>query len=334
MNRIAIGVWLSVALLGIVLYMLPTVMKQLFFMKEQFVARVEESKDAWKFERPTLDERFTNPAPIVSVAPASDPMGFQVGGAGGNSLESQPAPVHGEQNGATPSELQGMQMHKAPAHGVVEGYDTATGPSPAPAPGAAPGSSPSAGAALAPGATLAPGAALAPVSAPASCTPQLTYNPAGDPVYTCDGKIITNPSGVTSAFPTWLKSASTKDGIDGDEAAILNYWLTNDNRDMPGWVKDLAAANTLTDSEKKAFATWAKENTKPSQAVVKPTTTTTTTTSSGKRCKPKPKCGSASSSSSTVTAPSPAPSATQCKGPIDMGDYIRKDSIPCWACTL
>ncbi len=326
MNRIAIGVWLSVALLGIVLYMLPTIMKQLFFMKEQFVARVEDSKDAWKFERPTLDERFTNPAPVVSVAPASDPMGFQVGGAGGNSLESQPAPVHGEQNGATPSELQGMQMHKAPAHGVVEGYDTAAGPSPAPAPGSSP--------TAAPGAAPGAGATLAPASAP-SCGYQYNPDPLGQPIYTCDGKIVSKPSGPTPAFPTWLKSSSTKDGIDGDEAAIMNYWLTNDNRDMPGWVKDLAAANTLTESEKKAFATWAKENTKPSQAVVKPTnTTTTTTTSSGKRCKPKPKCGSGSGSN-TVTAPPPAPStATQCKGPIDMGDYIRKDSIPCWACTL
>ncbi len=321
MNRIAIGVWLSVALLGIVVYMLPTVMKQLFFMKEQFVARVEDSKDAWKFERPTLDERFTNP-PVQG--PASDPMGFQVGGAGGNSLESQPAPLDDKQNGPTPSELQGMQMNKAPAHGVVEGYYSASGPSPAPAPG----SSPSAGA--------APGAA--PAAAP-TCGYQYNPDPNGDPIYTCDGKIVTKPSGPTPALPIFLKSTSTKDGIDPEEAAIMNYWLTNDNRDMPGWVKDLAAANTLTDSEKKAFATWAKENTKPSQEIIKPTTgttstTSTTTTSSGKRCKPKPKCGSGSGSTSSVAAPPPAPSTTQCKGPIDMGDYIRKDSIPCWACTL
>jgi hypothetical protein len=322
MNRITIGVWLSVALLGIVLYMLPTVMKQLFFVKEQFVARVEESKDAWKFERPTLDERFTNPQ-----GPASDPMGFQIGGAGGNSLESQPAPLHDKQNGPTPSELQGMQMHKAPAHGVVEGYYSASGPSPAPAPGSSPSAASGAGPSAAPSAS--PSASLAP-----TCGYQYNPDPNGDPIYTCDGKIVTKPSGPTPALPIFLKSASTKDGIDPEEAAIMNYWLTNDNRDMPGWVKDLAAANTLTDSEKKAFATWAKENTKPSQEIIKPTAGTTASSSGSsssgsskcgkKSCKPKPTCSS---------PPVPAP-ATTCKGPIDMGDYIRKDSIPCWACTL
>jgi hypothetical protein len=323
-TNLIIGVWLSIALFGVMVYMFPALMKQLFFVKEQFQARVEESKDAWKYERPTLDERFVdvpkaaaNPIPESQHSASTD---FNVGGAGGNSLESQPAPVDFVDATMTPMQQQGMQMKKAPAPtGPLEGFQ-GTGPSSSPvaAPVAAPGAAPS--------------AALAP-----TCNPQLTYNPTGDPVYTCDGKIITTPIGQVPEFPTWLRSATTKDGIDSDEAAIMNYWLANENKDMPGWVKDLASSSTLSASEKKAFATWAKDNTKPSQAVVKPTSgssasSTSSTSSTGStgstgssckpKCKPKPTC------------PAPAPVAKTCKGPIDMGEYIRKDSIPCWGCSL
>jgi len=231
--------------------------------------------------------------------------------------------------GPTPMELQGRQMKKIPAGGPVEAFQS--GPSPAPAPasgtsttGPSPASAPAP--APAPGAT---GSAPAPAS---SCDLKLTYNPNGSPVYTCDGKIVDSASKVTGGLPNWLKSATAKDGIDMDEAAIMNYWLANKYEDMPGWVRQFADAETLTDSEKSVLAKWAKDNLKTSQQVVVPTkktSTSSTTTSSGKACKPKcpPK---------DIKCPpkTDKEKAQTCKGPIDMGDYIRKDSIPCWACSL
>ncbi len=321
--NLVIGVWLSIALVGIVLYMFPALMKQLFFVKEQFQARVEESKDSWKYERPTLDERFVDVPKAAALTPP-----FEVGGAGGNSLESQPAPVDYKDEDITPMQKQGMQMKKAPVPvGPLEGFQT-TGPSGSPV--AAPVTAPIA----------AP--VTAPVAAPA-CVPQPTYNPTGDPIYTCDGVVIDNSKGlIAPALPTCLKSIATKDGINDDEAAILNYCLANQGKDMPDWATELLSASTLSDSDKKMFATWAKDNIKPSQAVIKPTsssgssgssgsTSSSGNTSSGKSCKPKPKC------TPKAAANPPAATTTEsktCKGPIDMGDYIRKDSIPCWACSL
>ena len=154
-------------------------------------------------------------------------------------------------------------------------------------------------------------------------------------------------------MPPMLNSATTRDGLDENEAAVMNWWLNYDNKDpMPGWVRELAGKETLTGDEKKMFGTWAKENTKSSNAVlVKPTvkpaetgstgstgsagstgstgTTGATGTKTTKKCKPKPKCKPSAKDEKEREDNTPT-----CKGPIDMGNYIRKDSIPCWSCKL
>jgi hypothetical protein len=338
MNSKAIGVWLSIALLGVVLYMLPAVMKQLFFMKEQFVSQMDSGD--WRGEvlrsvgnlgSASEPEPSANPSYLQNVPSAS--RDFEVGGAGGDSLESQPASVDFGTDGLTPMQMQGMQMKKAPASGNVEGFEAAGPGASVPGPGAsAPGPGSSSGSGAASGSSAG--------TPSASCTPQLTYNPKGPPTYTCDGKVIDTPIDKIPAMPAWLKSTTTKDGIDSDEAAIMNYWIANsDNNEMPSWVADMASAETLTPSEKKAFASWAKDNTKTSETIVKPTvgkgstsSTDSSTSDSDSSCKPackpkpKTKCKSKAEQASEETK--------QCKGPVDMGDYIRKDSIPCWACKL
>ncbi len=229
---------------------------------------------------------------------------------------------------------QGMLMKKAPASGPVEGFQAA-GPSPAPA-------SVTAGPSQAPASVTA-----GPSQAPTACVEQITYNPQGKPVYTCDGKVV-DKRGQSPPMPKWLSSITARDGVDADEAAILNYWMSVDKReDMPGWVQQLASAEKLTESEKKALGAFTKDNVKPSQQIVKPsagasktgsTGTSTTGTKCKPACKPKPKCSTSSGTSGGSTSDNGTelakPPAAKCKGPVDLGDYIRKDSIPCWACTL
>jgi hypothetical protein len=343
MGRQAIGIWLGIALLGIVLYMLPALLKQLFFMKEQYMTRMESAKDDWKYERVSVDSFVDVPAEAAKTPDylQNVPSDFEVGGTGGASLESQPAPVDMVIQGPTPMELQGQQMKKAPAGGAVEAFQA--GPSAAPAPGSATTTGPSP--APAPGTTNRPGPSPAPATsaAPApSCELKQTYNPNGDHIYTCDGKVVDNRGQTPSIIPKCLTSISTRDGIDEEEAAILNYCMAENN--PPDFVAQLLNKNELTGSEKKALATYAKDNVKTSQQIVKPTktsgtssTSTSTSTSTGKTCKPKcipkeTKCGTKDSTKENEKEKEKE--AKRCKGPVDMGDYIRKDSIPCWACSL
>jgi hypothetical protein len=335
MNSKAIGVWLTIALLGVILYMLPAVMKQIFFMKEQFVSQMDSGD--WKGEvlgpvSGSVSGPEATPSYLQNVPSAS--KDFEVGGTGGNSLESQPAPVDFGADELTPMQMQGMQMKKAPAtQEPVEAFQAGS-PNASLSPGTAPGPAPvtSSGSSLAPAPGTAPSAApsAALVSAPkvADCGYQYNPDPFGLPLYTCDGKIASPPKLTTSqlTIPPWLSSTASKDGIDDDEAAIMSWWLSNDGQALPTWVKDLAKADTLTASEKKAFAGWAKENTKVSGTnLIKPTSgssdSTSSTSSCKPTCKPKTKC-------------KPKAESKQCKGPVDMGDYVRKDSIPCWACKL
>lgn len=328
MNSKTIGVWLTIALIGVLLYLLPALMKQLFFMKEQFT-----SQDAVGWQGEVLADPKTNgqgPSPnyLQNV-----PKDFDVGGAGGNSLESQPAPIDFGTDDLTPMQQQGMQMKRAPATGPVEAFQS----EPTAAPVAAPVSGP----------VEAPVAA--PVATAPSCGFQYNPDPTGQPVYTCNGRIVSPPT-TAPPKPKWLSSTTTRDGIDSDEAAIMSWWLSNDNQTLPGWVEELAKADTLTPSEKKAFAGWAKENTSSKNAnLIKPTTgkgSTVGTTSGSTTCKPKkPACkpkdsaagtdGSGASGASGASANGLDDSTeVRCKGPVDLGDYVRKDSIPCWACTL
>jgi hypothetical protein len=341
MNRTAIGVWLLVALIGIALYLLPEAMKQLFFIKEQFVGSMKSEKEAWKF---AATEAYVD-VPKEAAKPVTDkatpdylqniPANFDVGAAGNAVTESQPASIDGGESNNTPMMKQGQQAQrtvKAPAaQQSVEGFEGSPSPSPSPSPAPVTAST-----------TVQPPApSPAPVNTPSKpvCGYEYNADPKGNPVYTCDGKITTPPMGQAPPKPKWLNAAATRDGIDAEEATILNWWLSNDDRSLPGWVQQLANAETVTASEKKAFAAWAAENTKASNAnVIKATTGYSNTSSgsssaSGTKCKPKPKCKPKSGAGSTGSTGTETNTAT-CKGPIDMGNYIRKDSIPCWACTL
>jgi hypothetical protein len=287
-------IWIFVAVVALLLYLLPVFVKQIY--KEGFQNKVQVREATVKAIEKTEYE----------------PIGSEKI----NKSEPSNAEFASDVSFADQQGRIARLTTTAPAGNyVLEGFwqsgTTASGPAPATAPAPAPVSVPP------------PAPAPAPVPAPVSAPAPAPRAPTS-----------------TISRPVWLNSISTKDGIDADEANILNYWLTYNNQSMPGWVQELAKAQTITESEKKAFSAWVKDNIR--EVVITPTKasgSTSTQTSNScekpkpkcitkKKCEPKPKC-------SPAPAPTPTPPAKECpKAPIVRGDYIRKDSIPCWACKL
>ncbi len=335
-----VAIWLIIAFVGIVLYILPEIMKRLYLTAEAFQADVKERADSWKFIQPTgqamvpvvADNTYV-PKRMQDVPTVGPDAGI---------FESTPSLIEETNAGeSTPMLMQGKEAQrtvKAPANmNVVEGFDAPPpGPSPSPAV-AAPPPGPSV---AAPPPTVA--------SSPLECP--LYYNPNINqpPIRSCDGPPVFPPT-ESRPFPKMLGGTTTRDGLDDDEVAIMNYWLANSDSVQPTWVSELFEKDSLSSSEKTLLANWAKQNTLPSQVVIKSTKNTSTTSSSGtsdtsgtsagtstgtgtstkKTTKCKPKC-----TSKKACPPPKKPELETCKGPIQMGDYIRKDSIPCWACNL
>lgn len=123
-----IGVWLTIALIGLLLYMLPALLKQLFFVKEQFMGSLDAAKE-WEGEQLASvgTEGYVDvPKEAAKAVPEylqHVPGTFVVGGVGGTSLESQPAAIDQVVEEVTPMQRQGMLMKKAPAAGPVEGFE-------------------------------------------------------------------------------------------------------------------------------------------------------------------------------------------------------------------
>jgi hypothetical protein len=199
----------------------------------------------------------------------------------------------------TPAEQQGraaLQTVKAPApaSGTVEPFFA--GPSPAPS---------------------------APSETPTSCAMEYNPDPNGENMLICKTTDITGKTQTYSGLPKdmklpdWLKSMATKD-MSSEDMEYMNLWLKKQGIqsnmiDFSNYVK-LQAKKENKEALKKDEKTEEKKTGVSSSSACKPKKPT---------CEPKkPVC---------PVHIEPIKGCPKCP---DMRDYVRKDSIPCWACKL
>ena len=204
---------------------------------------------------------------------------------------------------------------------------------------------------------MAPSTPLAPSPA---CVPRLTYNPDGNHVYTCDGKIVLPPTVSRPPLPAMLQSITTSDGIDVQESIIEDYWLMNQGQ-LPPFFQEWATVDNLSDSDKTQLADWIVHNTpaKPygytgisstgfpefsefpqlsnsKTGTIVGTTGTTGTTGTAAMKAPTAGISATGTTGTTKTTTDKTLDATKnttCPT-VDLNTSIRKDRIPCWGCSL
>jgi hypothetical protein len=292
-----VGIWLVLALVGLLLYLLPAFLKEVAIERFQAVENAIERID--QPEQTEKDEAEEVPSYLQNV-----PGTFE-----GATEKSSPASLDLPVSGPSPAEQQGRAM-KAP----VEGFYS--GPSP-------------------------------------SSFYSQSYTPSD-----LDGllaKLIKEREAMGS-IPTgdemFLKSITTRDGISSDELQLLQYWVQSKPADEIAGTLDkfvlrnpeigkeyltLFARNGLPFGNKEEMATSFKKlvTTKSdlsSVAAPPPPATESSKCQKPKATCTKPKAACPIDMRDYIRKDSiPKP---KCPSQPDMRNYVRKDSIPCWACKI
>lgn len=246
-----------------------------------------------------------------------------------NDGKGTPGTVEAFQTGSPSPSVAGSPVVQASGPTVATGPSVASGPTVASGPSRAPGPS---------------------TQTPISC--MYMYNPdttpgAINPIYTCTG--LTGATGQEKtvagslpAFPDFLKAINTKDGISDEERRIMSQWLKENNVDAnpdymyqakqkqvqgAGGVSVRSPSSTSASSSNSTSSTTSSSNNPVSEEKKVPQGKTA--------CKPKPVCKPKASTNTKCKKPV---TESTCECPVcvqpDMRDYIRKDRIPCWGCSL
>jgi hypothetical protein len=284
------GIWLCLAFLGLLLYVLPAFLKEVAIERFQVEPAMDEEKEETKETKET-------PSYLQNV-----PGSFE-----GATEKSSPASLDLPVSGPSPAEQQGRAM-KAPVEGFYAG----------------PSAGPSAG----------------PTSYTASELDGLLE------------KLLKEREAMklSTGDEMFLKSIKTSDGISSEELQLLQYWVQSKSAsevantldkfilNNPEIGKDyllMLAKNGLPFGNKEEMAASFKKlvTTKAdlsSVAAPPPPATESSKCQKPKTTCTKPKCPiDMSDYIRKDSIPKP-----KCPSMPDMRNYVRKDSIPCWACKI
>jgi hypothetical protein len=261
----------------------------------------------------------------------------------------------------TQATLEGFDGAPAPAPVSASAPPPASASAPAPVSAPTPRSAPTS----APTSSSAPAPRSSNSGSGVSCG--LRYNPYGGNYYSCDSISVPPPNlGSLPPLPDWLKAIATKTAYSNSEASLVSSWLRRNNVSANPYeflqavkVSQQPSGGTGTypgggSNFGFGYGSWQGSNfgfgtgtgTSTSTGTGNSTSTGTTdtirTTASGKKCRPK----------AQTQTPQLSPADLQRlqhqidelnkrlreqnpkQPPITMEDYIRKDSVPCWACKI
>ena len=334
-----VWIWILIAIVGLLLYLSP-VMSEGYKQLPNYLTKMPASYD-----------RVSNIA--ASVPATADFRELSIADSQGVvARRTVTAPVGGD---PIVTALEGF----AGEPGAAGAPPTGTQPAGAPPTGTQPAGAPPTGA---PPTSKQPTAAPSPASKSSSSSSssnnppiecRFKYNPYGIHIFSCDNNPVPPVKGVLPPVPDWLRSVSTRDGYDAEELEIIDYWLKQQNiqanpRDFLISVKNetleygygYSSGGTSTGGY---GTSGTRSGTRSGTTSGTTSGNTSGNTSTGKKCKPKkPKCPPKSNSNHTSHENElerrlhelQQKYQNELSKTADMGDYIRKDSIPCWACKI